>query len=187
MVTVSFERFSSHLFLCYCLYHIAFFKYWRNCNTVVLQKPDNQLYADIVRSLKQNSRSEFQPPFVAPHGDRKVRIRMGCHYKSQLPEDHWQEKYNRNVKQSVQGFYTPAHVPYASVGDVCLNVKDHVVKTVGGEQSQEKVGCQNMRMDCMTSLFVMSYINISISYSFFFFRKELQIFFLLKNIFCNSE
>ena len=25
MVTVSFESFSSHLFLCYCLYHIAFF------------------------------------------------------------------------------------------------------------------------------------------------------------------
>ena len=107
---------------------------------VVLQKPDNQLYADIVRSLKQNSRSEFQPPFVAPHGDRKVRIRTGCHYQSQLPEDHWQEKYNRNVKQSVQGFYTPAHVPYASVGDVCLDVKDLVVKTVGGEQSPEKVG-----------------------------------------------
>ena len=65
---------------------------------VVLQKSDNQLYADIVRSLKQNFRSEFQPPFVAPHGERKVRIRTGCHYKSQLPEDHWREKYNRNVK-----------------------------------------------------------------------------------------
>ena len=80
---------------------------------VVLQKSDNQLYADIVRSLKQNFRFEFQPPFVVPHGKRKVRVRTGCHYKSQLPEDHWQEKYNRNVKQSVRGFYTPAHVPYA--------------------------------------------------------------------------
>ena len=28
-----------------------------------------------------------------------------------------------NVKESVRGFYTPAHVPYASVGDVCLDVK----------------------------------------------------------------
>ena len=100
---------------------------------VVLQKSDNQLYADIVRCLKQNFRSEFQRPFVAPHGERKVRIRTGCHYKSQLPEDHWREKYNRNVKQSVRGFYTPAHVPYASIGDVCLDVKDLVVKTVGGE------------------------------------------------------
>ena len=107
---------------------------------VVLQKSDNQLYADIVRCLNQNFRSEFQPPFVAPHGERKVRIRTGCHYKSQLPEDHWREKYNRNVKQSVRGFYTPVHVPYASVGDVCLDVKDLVVKTVGGEQSPEKVG-----------------------------------------------
>ena len=106
----------------------------------MLQKPDNQLYADIVRSLKQNSRSEFQPPFVAPHGERKVRIRTGCRYKSQLLEDHWREKYNRNVKQSVRGLYTPAHVPYASVGDVCLDVTDLVVKTVGGEQSPENVG-----------------------------------------------
>ena len=37
-------------------------------------------------------------------------------------------------------FYTPAHVPYASVGDVCFYVKDIVVKTVGVEQSPEKVG-----------------------------------------------
>ena len=60
--------------------------------------------------------------------------------KSQLPEDHWREKYNRNVKQSVRGFYTPVHVPYASVRYVCLDVKDLVVKTVGSEQSPEKVG-----------------------------------------------
>ena len=34
---------------------------------VVLQNSDNQLlYADIVRCLKQNVRSKFQPPFVAP-------------------------------------------------------------------------------------------------------------------------
>ena len=33
-----------------------------------------------------------------------------------------------------------AHVPYASVGDVCGDVKDLVVKTVGVEQSPEKVG-----------------------------------------------
>ena len=46
----------------------------------------------------------------------------------------------RNVKQSVRGLYTPAHVPYASVGDVCLDVKDLAVKTAGGEQSPEKVG-----------------------------------------------
>lgn len=87
---------------------------------VVLQKSDNQLYADIVRCLKQNFRSEFQPPFVASHGERKVRIRTGCHYKSHLPEDHWREKYNRNVKQSVRGFYTPAHVPYICFSWRCL-------------------------------------------------------------------
>ena len=107
---------------------------------VVLQKSDNQLYADIVQCLKQNFRSEFQPPFVAPHGERKSPNSNGLSLQSQLPEDHWREKYNRNVKQSGRGFYTPAHVPYASVGDVCLDVKDLVVKTVGGEQSPEKVG-----------------------------------------------
>ena len=47
----------------------------------------------------------------------------GFRYKSQLSEDHWREKYKRNVKQSVRGFYTPAHFPYASVGDICLDVK----------------------------------------------------------------
>ena len=107
---------------------------------VVLQKSDNQLYADIVQCLKQNFRSEFQPPFVAPHGERKSPNSNGLSLQSQLPEDHWREKYNRNVKQSVRGFYTPAHVPYASVGDVCLDVKDLVVKTVGVEKSPERVG-----------------------------------------------
>ena len=63
-----------------------------------------------------------------------------CHYKSQLPENHWRENYNRNVKQSVRGFCTPAHVSYASIRDVCLDVKYLVVKTVGDEQSPEKVG-----------------------------------------------
>ena len=109
---------------------------------VVLQKSDNQIYADIVRSLKQNFRTEISPSSVAP-GERKVRIRTDCHYKSQVSDDHWREKYNRNVKQSVQGFYTPAHVPYASVGDVCLDVKDLIAKTVGGDQGSERVkhGC----------------------------------------------
>ena len=106
---------------------------------VVLQKSENQVYTDIVRSLKQNFRSETQPP-QQTQSERKVRIRTNCHYRSELTEDHWKEKYNRRVKQSVGGFYTPAHVPYASVGDLCLDVRDLVVKTVGFEQSQsEKV------------------------------------------------
>ena len=106
---------------------------------VVPQKSENQVYADIVRSLKQNFRTEIQPSTSSARGERKVRIRTDCHYKSQLSEDHWREKYNRHVKQSVRGFYTPGHIPYASVGDVCLDVRDLVVKTVGCEQGTEKV------------------------------------------------
>lgn len=105
---------------------------------VVLQKSENQVYVDIVRSLKQNFRTEIQPSSVS-HGQRKVRIRTDCHYKSRLSEDHWREKYSRHLRQSVCGFYTPAHVPYASVGDVSLDVRDLVVKTVGCGQSCEKV------------------------------------------------
>ena len=105
---------------------------------VVLQKSENQVYTDIVRSLKQNFRAEIQAPSTA-HGERKVRIRTNRYYKSQLTEDHWREKYNRHVKQSARGFYTPPYVPYASVGDVCLDVRDLVVKTVGGDQGAEKV------------------------------------------------
>lgn len=105
---------------------------------VVLQKSENQVYADIVRSLKQNFRgSETQPSL--PQGERKVRIRTNRHYKSELTANHWKEKYNRHVNQSFRGFYTPAHVPYASVGEVCLDVRDLVVNTVGCDQSSEKV------------------------------------------------
>ena len=98
---------------------------------VVSQKSENQVYTDIVRSLKQNFRAEIQAPSTA-HGERKVRIRTNCYYKSQLAEDHWQEKYNRYMKQSVRGFYTPA-----SVGDVCLDVRDLVEKTVGCDQAKK--------------------------------------------------
>ena len=96
MVTVSFESFSSHLFLSF-----------------------NRLSSRRMASEK----SEFERVVITNRNYRKTT-----------------EKYNRNVKQSVRGFYTPAHVPYASIGDVCLDVKDLVVKTVGGERSQEKVG-----------------------------------------------
>lgn len=106
---------------------------------VVLQKSENQIYTDIVRSLKQNFRPETQPP-QQPQIERKVRIRTNRHYKSELTQDHWKDKYNRREKQTTSGFYTPAHVPYASVGDLCLDMRDLVVNTVGfGGQSSEKV------------------------------------------------
>lgn len=105
---------------------------------VVLQKSENQVYSDIVRSLRQNFRPEpIQPS--PPQSERKVRIRTSRHYRSQLPDDHWKERYNRHMKQSVRGFYTPAHIPYASVGDVCLDMRELVVSTVGLKQSSEKV------------------------------------------------
>ena len=116
---------------------------------VVSQKSENQVYTDIVRSLKQNFRAEIQAPSTA-HSERKVRIRTNCYYNSQLAEDHWREKYNRHVKQSVRGFYTPAHIPYASVGDVCLDVRDLVEKTVGCDQGAEKVS--NMTRKTWNSL-----------------------------------
>ncbi|PFX14268.1 hypothetical protein AWC38_SpisGene21589 [Stylophora pistillata] len=104
---------------------------------VVPQKTENQFYADIVRSLRQNFRSE--PQLSVTRGEKKVRIRTNRLYKSALTEDHWRDKYNRHVKQRLRGFYTPAHVPYASVGDVCLDTRDLVMKTVGFDQSSEKV------------------------------------------------
>ena len=106
---------------------------------VVLQKAENQIYTDIVRNLKQNFRPETQPSLTQE--ERKVRIRTNRHYKSEITEDHWKDKYNRHVKQRARGFYTPAHVPYASVGDVCLDVRDLVVNTVGFDQGSEKVKC----------------------------------------------
>lgn len=103
---------------------------------VGLQKTENQIYADIIRSLKQNFRSE--PQMSLTQSDRKVRIRTNRYYKSELTEDHWKDKYNRHVKQRLCGFYTPAHLPYASVGDVCLDIRDLVLDTVGIDQSSEK-------------------------------------------------
>ena len=104
----------------------------------VSQKSENQIYTDIVRSLKQNFRAEIQAPSTT-HGERKERIRTNCYYKSQLTEDHWREKYNRHMKQSVRGFYTPPHIPYALVGDACLDVRVLVEETVGCDQGAEKV------------------------------------------------
>ena len=103
----------------------------------MLQKSDNQLYAEIVRNLKLNLKPRR---FAAiARSESKVRIRTDCFYKSKVPKDHWRKKYNRHVKQSFCGFYTPAHVPFATVGDVYLDVRDLVLSTVGGDQSLEKV------------------------------------------------
>ena len=114
---------------------------------VILQKHENQVYADIVRTLKQNFRTEVQTSSNSEtHCERKVRIRNECYYKSQTLDDHWRERYNRHVKQSVRGFYTPAHVPYASVGDVCLDIKDLVLNTVGcGQADLEKVSIYKLK------------------------------------------
>lgn len=109
---------------------------------VGLQKTENQIYADIIRSLKQNFRSE--PQMSLTQSDRKVRIRTNRYYKSELTEDHWKDRYNRHVKQRLCGFYTPAHLPYASVGDVCLDIRDLVLDTVGIDQSSEKVSKQQI-------------------------------------------
>lgn len=109
---------------------------------VGLQKTENQIYADIVRSLKQNFRSE--PQMSLTQSDRKVRIRTNRYYKSELTEGHWKDKYNRHVKQRLCGFYTPADLPYASVGDVCLDMRDLVLDTVGIDQSSEKVSRQQI-------------------------------------------
>ena len=58
---------------------------------VVLQKSENQVYSDIIRSLRQNFRPEpIQPS--PPRSERKVRIRTNRHYRSQLPDDHWKRK-----------------------------------------------------------------------------------------------
>lgn len=112
--------------------------FFQKFDMVVLQKSENQVYADIVRSLKQNFRSEPTQP-SPPRSERKVLIRTNRHYRSELTDDHWKDRYNRHVKQSVCGFYTPAHVPYASVGEVCLDMRDLVISTVGFDQSSEKV------------------------------------------------
>ena len=41
-----------------------------------------------INQRSYNTATEFQPSFVALHGVRKIRIRTGCYYKSQLIEDH---------------------------------------------------------------------------------------------------
>lgn len=121
------------------LFYLDFFTvFFQKFDMVVLQKSENQVYADIVRSLKQNFRSEPTQP-SPPRSERKVLIRTNRHYRSELTDDHWKDRYNRHVKQSVCGFYTPAHVPYASVGEVCLDMRDLVISTVGFDQSSEKV------------------------------------------------
>lgn len=94
---------------------------------VILQN-QNQVYTDIVRHLKQNVCST---PVPVAHSERKVRIRTDFHYKSETAQDSWKNKYSKHVKQSCRGFYTPAHIPYASVGEVSLDIKDLVLSTLG--------------------------------------------------------
>lgn len=125
----------------YIAFNSPIISFRKNPEMVILQKHENQLYTDIVRTLKQNLQREVHRSSSSEtHDERKVRIRTECYYKSQLLDDHWREKYNRHVAQSVRGFYTPAHVPYASVGDVCLDVKDLVLSTIGcAGQDDDKV------------------------------------------------
>ncbi|XP_032217825.2 uncharacterized protein LOC5517524 isoform X2 [Nematostella vectensis] len=89
-----------------------------------------QLPAEIVKQLRQN----FKQPKRKVHRENKVQIRTDRYYKPLKGPNHWKTKYSRHVGQMKCGFYTPAHVPYETVGDVGLDVKELVFKTLNTEE-----------------------------------------------------
>jgi len=83
---------------------------------------NQQLPAEIVKTLKQN----FKPPEQFVHFENKVQIRTDQHYRPDKGEHAWREIYDRHVMQKSSGFYTPSHIPYESVGEVVLDLRDLV-------------------------------------------------------------
>jgi hypothetical protein len=104
-----------------------------------------QVPVEIVRNLRQN----FKPTEQHVHQENKVQIRTQRHYKPDKGENHWKNKYLRHARQRSCGFYTPAHIPYQTVGKVGLDLKElvdesleHLTKTepsTAWEKPTEKV------------------------------------------------
>ena len=102
--------------------------------TQLATQSHSQTYGEIVRQLKQSNNAR-QPEKTA-HSERKVRIRTEKHYKPEHSESHWKEKYQRHFKQKSCGFYTPAHVPYTTVGDLNLDLRDLVFESLGKDEAK---------------------------------------------------
>lgn len=82
-----------------------------------------QLPAEIVKNLKQNFK---KPQPTAVHYENKVHIRTNQHYRPDKGNNTWKIKYYRHEKHKTSGFYTPAHIPYETVGDVVLDLRELV-------------------------------------------------------------
>ncbi|XP_048590373.1 uncharacterized protein LOC125573707 [Nematostella vectensis] len=81
------------------------------------------------RDVVQTVKKVYHAPVRTPGMDlveTKVAIRKGLHYKGAKNPEAWREKYHRRLKQSRDGFATPSHVPYASIGDVIVNTRELV-------------------------------------------------------------
>ena len=102
---------------------------------MVIFQSQNQIHVDVVRELKRNTRTTSTAPATSANSGKKVKIRTEEHYKSNPADDRWKTKYDKRMRQSQRGFYTPAHIPYACLGDVNLDVRNLVLDTLGSTQT----------------------------------------------------
>lgn len=84
------------------------------------------LPSEIVKNLRLN----FKPIKDDVHEENKVQIRTSRHYKPEKDDKHWKNNYHRHQRQQSCGFYTPAHIPYQTIGKVGLDLKELVEESL---------------------------------------------------------
>lgn len=61
----------------------------------------------------------------------KIQIRNDIIYKPHRSDDAWKKKYERHELQAKSGFFSPVAKPYATFGELELDLRSLVVKTLG--------------------------------------------------------
>jgi hypothetical protein len=68
----------------------------------------------------------------------KIQIRNETIYKPVRSKKAWKLKYNRHEYQTTRGFFTPVAKPYETFGELELDLRELVLKTLGAKVEQSK-------------------------------------------------
>ena len=63
----------------------------------------------------------------------KIQIRNETIYKPVRSKRAWKAKYDRHEYQTTRGFFSPISKPYATFGELELDLRELVLKTLGAK------------------------------------------------------
>ena len=63
----------------------------------------------------------------------KIQIRNETIYKPIRSKRAWKLKYDRNERQTTRGFFSPVAKPYETFGELELDLRELVLKTLGAK------------------------------------------------------